>query len=275
MRSNNKGGESMKFYDFEYDGKTLTDLGYIICQFDAGSGTETISNGSNLTFNTVPADHHKKDYLVSSEYSESLTTTIQLCKNDYIYDDKEITDDEVRELTRWLNRRKFEPLRLINDKGEDFFTKASFNVSCIYIGDTIYGIELQVTTNLPFLLQSEREIKIDCSTSNSSFDIYDNSEEIGYINAKAVIKMKASGNLTITNSIENRQTYIANCTTGETITLDYPIISSSLNNHKIQNDFNWNFIRIANTYRENKNTLTVSLPCDIVITYSPIAKIGL
>lgn len=265
----------MKFYDFEYDGKTLTDLGYIICQFDAGSGTETISNGSPITFNTVSADYGKNNYLISSEYSEPLTATIQLCKNDCINDDMEITPEEVREITRWLNRRTFLPLKLINDKDEDLYTEASFNVSCIYIADIIYGLELQLTTNKSFLLRSERVIKLNCTSADSTFDIYDNSEEIGYINAKAEIFVKTAGDLTIQNSIDNRQTYIANCQAEETITLDYPIITSNKNSHKIQNDFNWNFIRISNTSDSNKNTLTISLPCEIVLTYSPIAKIGL
>ena len=265
----------MKFYDFEYDGKTLTNLGYIVCQFDANGGIETVSNGSNITFNTVSSDYHKNEYLINSEYSEPLTATFQICKNYCINDDKEIYPEEVREITRWLNRRIFLPIKLINDMGEDLYTEASFNVSCIYIADTIYGLELEMTTNKPFLLRAEREIKINCNSKNQTFDIYDNSEEIGYINTKAIINIKESGNLQIFNSLENRQTYIKNCTAGEVITMDYPIITSSLNSHKIQNDFNWNFIRLSNTYYDNKNTLKISLPCDIILRYSPIAKIGL
>ncbi len=265
----------MKFYDFEYDGKTLTDLGYIVCRFDTNGGTETVSNGSNLTFNTVLSDYHKNEYLISSEYSEPLTATIQICKNDCIYDDKEITPEEVREVTRWLNRRTFLPLRLINDKGEDFFTEASWNISCIYIADICYGLELQMTSNKPFLLRAEREIKIHCSSANQSFNIYDNSEEIGYINCKAEITVNSNGDLKIINSIENKETFIKGCKKGEIITMDYPVILSTSKEHKIQNDFNWNFIHISNTYYDNKNTLTISLPCDIVLRYSPIAKIGL
>ena len=42
----------MKSYDFEYDGLCLSDMGYIICQFDAES-SQTVSNGSQITFNTT------------------------------------------------------------------------------------------------------------------------------------------------------------------------------------------------------------------------------
>ena len=82
-------------------------------------------------------------------------------------------------------------------------------------------------------------------------------------------------NLRIHNAIENRDTYIANVSTGEIITMDYPVITSSDSSHNIQNDFNWQFFRVANTYGNSRNDLTISLPCTIKIKYSPIVKVGL
>ena len=82
-------------------------------------------------------------------------------------------------------------------------------------------------------------------------------------------------NLTIHNSIENREMYIANVSTNEVIILDYPVIQSSDSSHNIQNDFNWTFFRIANTYDNSRNDLVISLPCSIKIKYSPIVKVGL
>ena len=105
--------------------------------------------------------------------------------------------------------------------------------------------------------------------------INDTSYEEGYIYPYVEITVNEDGNLKIHNSIENRETYIANCKAGEVITMDYPIIKSSLSSHKIQNDFNWNFFRIANTYEKSRNDLTISLPCTIKIKYSPIVKVGL
>ena len=89
------------------------------------------------------------------------------------------------------------------------------------------------------------------------------------------ITVNESGNLNIYNAIEDRNTYIANCIAGEIITMDYPIIKSTELSHSIQNDFNWNFFRIANTYENSRNDLTISLPCSIKIKYSPIVKVGL
>ena len=57
--------------------------------------------------------------------------------------------------------------------------------------------------------------------------------------------------------------------------MNYPVIQSSISSHNIQNDFNWNFFRIANTYDNSRNDLTISLPCAIKVEYSPIVKVGL
>lgn len=105
--------------------------------------------------------------------------------------------------------------------------------------------------------------------------INDMSHEEGYIYPYTEIIINESGNLNIYNAIEDRNTYIANCVAGEVITMNYPIISSSISSHNIQNDFNYNFFRIANTFDDSRNDLTVSLPCTIKATYSPIVKVGL
>lgn len=105
--------------------------------------------------------------------------------------------------------------------------------------------------------------------------INDTSHEEGYIYPHTEITINEDGDLKIHNAIENRDTYIANCKSGEVITMDYPIITSSDSSHNIQNDFNWNFFRVANTFDDSRNDLTISLPCSIRIEYSPIVKVGL
>lgn len=105
--------------------------------------------------------------------------------------------------------------------------------------------------------------------------INDTSYEEGYIYPEMEITINKAGNLIIHNSIENRETYIANCQVNEKITFDYPVVRSSVSSHNIQNDFNWTFFRVANTYDNSRNDLVISLPCSIKIKYSPIVKVGL
>ena len=103
----------------------------------------------------------------------------------------------------------------------------------------------------------------------------DTSYEEGFIYPEMEITVNKDGDLRIHNAMENRETYIGNCVVGEVITMDYPVIKSSNSSHNIQNDFNWNFFRVANTYENSRNDLTIFLPCSIKIKYSPIVKVGL
>lgn len=103
--------------------------------------------------------------------------------------------------------------------------------------------------------------------------IIDESDDIGYIYPDIQIKCLSSGDLKITNSIENRTTIIKNCSTNEVISVDENLnISTSLSSHKLYNDFNFVFFRIANSYENNQNIISVNIPCEITIKYYPVAK---
>lgn len=265
----------MKSYDFEYDGLCLSDFGFIICDFGNNS-LNSVSNGSNITFKTVSTNYGSKVELVNSQYEECLQATFSICKNPCDGSISEIDQDEMRSIMSWLNRKGFYKLKFLDENYLNIYYEASFNISRFESGDRIYGFELTVTTNRPFALLEERTITINNTSSNGKHRIIELSDEEGFIYPNNMrITLKSSGNLSIYNSIEDRYMVINNCTSGEIITMSYPIIQTSLNSHKIQNDFNWNFFRLANTYDNKINDLTISLPCDIVIEYSPIAKVGI
>ena len=433
----------MKAVDFEYDGINLSDFGMIICNF-GDKGLETISNGSTITFNTVPTIGGSKHELTSTVYENCLEATIQICKNSCNRDVMEISSTEFRELTRWLNRKKFLKFKILDEDYIDLYFEASFNINRIEVNGKLYGLELEVFTNRPFALKEPKTIIIEntiesgkmqriytwkkyedkriinennnyfnnlliatghksddgsyyswsptsityasqielldgkislvnpqifrmphgtytiseirslfnntvggkyissqsggCykafgitgeddtykttmyiangyvptinivkefvenSTSENSeaypiegyssdgyYYIYvdekliqkekcsinDTSYEEGYIYPHTEITIVEDGDLDIYNAIEDRHTIIKNCIAGEVITMDYPIIQSSISSHNIQNDFDWNFFRVANTFNNSRNDLSTSIPCIIKITYSPIVKVGL
>lgn len=312
----------MKATDFEYDGRTLSSFGFIICNFDS-KGLNTVDNGAVITFNTVPAFGGAKHHLTSTQYEDCLTSVIQICKNYCSGDTKEITPTEMRQLTKWLNRHKFLKFKILDEAYIDLYFEASFNISRIELDGAIYGLELEVFTNRPFALKEPEVVTVqtrdrytwekfcvingdkkgestgkyvnsynrnfypDGGIKNSYYyeyigetfentaEINDSSCEEGYIYPFTEIVILENGDLNIHNEIEDRNTYIANCIAGEVITMDYPVISSSVPSHDIQNDFNWNFFRIANTFNNSRNNLTFSLPSTMKIKYSPIVKIGL
>lgn len=265
----------MKAYDFEYDNKNLSDFNMVICQFGGSKGLDTINNGSEITFNTVSVLNGKRHELVSSIYEGCLEATIQVCKHTCSTDIQEISSVEFRELVKWLNRHKFLKFKILDEDHIDIYYEAAINISRIEIDGKLYGLELNILTNRPFALKEPKTIIVKNISQNGKHSINDTSYEEGYIYPSVEITINQDGNLNIYNALEDRNTYIANCVVGEVITMDYPIIQSSLSSHNIQNDFNWNFFRISNTYDNSRNDLTISIPCTIKVTYSPIVKVGL
>ena len=266
----------MKALDFEYDGYLLSDFGFMICSF-GDKGLETISNGSKISFNTTPIFNGSKSLLTQVNYDENIECNFAICKNPCVTasgDVEPITATEESQIMRWLNRKRFLKFRVLQDGYEDIYFNGSFNIDKYVLDGNVYGFELTFTSDRPYATYDSVMYNFTISTENGNYVINDISDEIGYIYAKMKIKCLSSGNLIINNSIEKRDTVIKNCTQNEIITLDYPIIESTLISHKLQNDFNFNFVRIANTYENTLNKLTFSLPCEVQLSYNPIKKVG-
>ena len=268
------GEMKRKAHDFEFGGKKLSDFGMILCKFGSG-GLETVDD-IQVEFNTVPTSNGKKHELASVQYENCLESTVQMCKYSCDGGLKEITETEHRELTRWLIRKNFLKLKFLDKEHIDIYYEAAFSsVSRIEFDGKLVGLELNIVTNRPFALKEPRTITVKNLVQDGKHSVNDISHEEGYIYPHTEITIASNGNLNIYNAMEDRNTYIANCVAGEVITMDYPIIKSSLSSHNIQNDFNWNFFRIANSYDNSRNDLTISIPCTIKIEYSPIVKVGL
>lgn len=262
--------------DFEYDGQYLSDYGFVICNFGGQSDFDTISAGSKITFNTV-ARHSGKTYgLTGTAYEECIQSQFSICKDPCLYDDLRITNDEYRDIMRWLNRREFLRFQLLEEDGEaeTCFYEASFNVDKVLVEDQLYGLELTMETNKPFGYGQELSVSWVVSDPSKSYILSDMSDEIGYIYPSMIITINRDGNLAITNEMENCSMVIKNCKVGEVITIDGDthIISSSLNSHKIYNDFNFEYFRIGNTINNRNNKISASLPCKIELKYSPVIK---
>lgn len=265
----------MMFYDFEYDGMLLSDFGYIVCTF-GDSGSDTISNGSEITFNTVPVRHGDKQERISTEYKSTIETTICICKN--VCDpntDFSMSVQEIREMMRWLNRKEYLPFRIMTDDMIDVWFSASFNVNRVEINGETAGLELHMQTNRPYATNGVKTTVLKFLEANGEKSVVNLSDDHGALYPKAKIECHASGNLSLYNALDDRVTYIANVSDGEVITMDDPVITTSLSSHAIQDDFNWNFLRLVSSYRENINKITASLPCTVTLVYEPIVKIGI
>lgn len=143
--------------DFEYDGQYLSDYGFMICDFDGAGDKDVTSAGSNVTFTKVSRNYGKNYSLGGTSYDECVKTTFQICKKPDDCGkspvDMVITNDEYRDLMRWLNRREFLKFQVFDEDDEERTTcyfDVSFNVSKIKIGGALYGLELALESNRPF-----------------------------------------------------------------------------------------------------------------------------
>lgn len=266
----------MLVLDFEYDGLLLSDFGCMICNLDKSGGIDTSSVGSQISFSTTPILKGVHHVLADTRYEECLTATFQICKNPCYYhgDEAYMNAEEVAELMRWLNRKSFHKLRLDLEGYERVYFNGSFNADVVKYGSDVMGLSLTLTTDAPFG-KGDTVYKKFNVTANQPVLFKDTSDEIGFIYPETKITCGQSGNLTITNEIENRTCIIGNCTSGEIITMNYPVIESSLQSHKIADDFNYSFFRVANTWNNRVNKITLSLNCALEFSYNPICKIGL
>ncbi len=265
--------------DFSFDGHNLRDFGMIICSFDGPSGSQTVSAGSKLTFNTVPMHSGKKHVLTGTQYDERITVTFSIAKNpcDYSdFSDMKITNDEFRDLMRWLNRREFLKFQIFDENEKDrdaCYYNASFNVEKVLIGGELYGLTLTMETDAPYGYGEEQVLVYEMK-SGKEYDLWDLSDEIGYIYPDMVITCNSSGTLQLENLTEECLMEIKNCTAGEVITIngDAQVITTTDKNHAIYDDFNFEFFKIGNTFNNRKNIFTTTLPCTLEIRYCPIIK---
>jgi len=264
----------MKAVDFNYNGILASDSGVMICRFDSSSGFETVGHGSQISFNTTPLQNGNKFALTSAMYDECAEYTFQVCKFACGSDIMPFTIDEQRKIYRWLNRKDgYFPLRIIQDGYENIYFEGSFNILAIEWEGLVFGYELTFITDRPFALHDMVKFNISITDTQKTYSIYDISDEIGCIYPNIKITCLESGTLKIHNGAEDRTTIIDNCSVGEVITIDkYLNVSTSLDSHKIQNDFNFIYLRIANAFKNRKNLLTFSIKCNVKIEYNPIVK---
>lgn len=261
--------------DFQYDGLNLSDWGYMLCQFDGNGGLETTSNGVEINFNTVPILNGSKHMLVNSDYEERIEATFQICKSTCDGTLEEIKIGEFRDMATWLNRREFHKFKILDKQCLDFYYEGTFNVSKIELGGVLLGMELNLVTNRPYAIHEEVVLDIVSESEGDTYTVIDVSDDEDFTYPTTTVTCLAAGDLKIHNDRENRTTYVRNCSIGEVITMDYPMIDSSLVSHDIQKDFNFVFPRIAGDFVRKENKLTFSMPCKVQMRYSPAVKVGL
>lgn len=266
----------MNASDFEYDGRHLSDYGFVICVFNSEkNGLQIEDNFYNISFKKIATYDGKRNTLVNTKYEDCVQKTFDICKNPKLNSGKEmiITDVEYKQLTRWLNRRGFFKFNLIHkDNKEECYYNASFNIKNIYIDGMLYGLRLTMESDKPYGYMDIQEQAMTFTAediSNSKAKIfYDESDEIGYIYPDLTIICNSDGTLTLSNDLTNCSMTITECVTNEVITINgnAQIITTSSTTHDIYNCFNWQFFTVGNSIDNKINHISSTLPVSIVFS---------
>lgn len=264
--------------DFVYDGQYLSDYGFMVAKISTGNDKTVIREGSPLSFNKATRNSGKSYTLLSASYQGAYTTQFDICKNTDIYSDIEISNDEFRDLMRWLNRREFLQFCFIPENGDETekYWDASFNVEKITVNDHLIGLHLTMETNSALGYGQEITTRFNVADTSMIFSLADMSDDVGYTYPDVTIEILRSGDLSIYNHTWQENTSIKNCVLGETITMhgNTMIIETDDENHQktMGKDFNCQFVKIGNTIKNRYNKLSFSLPCRVTIKYKPNIK---
>lgn len=269
----------MRALDFKYDGQYLSSFGCMICTFDS-DGMATYTLGSQLEFITSPINNGKRHLRTGAKYSSCIEVDFQICKDpDETYgEDRYFTIDEVRSIMRWLNRSEFCDLQLVDEDMENSIFSGSFsNIEKIELGGRIIGMNLHFISDKPFAQRPPIKSTWNVTSSERTFLISDTSDEIGSQYVDMVVILDRAGDLIIHNTQDNEDVIIKNCVRGEKITFSKEqIIETDSDAHKltIMHDFNYVFPKVMNSYKERRNIFSFSIPCQVIVEYSPTRKVG-
>ena len=278
----------MNILDFTFNGKKLSDFGYICCNFDNSSGTVEVSSGADVTLNQEKPSGSNKFNLYSTSYDEPFTLSLSICLNPCgNYENMNISVEQARKIQKWLNLRnkKFK----INAEGyEDIYWVGTFTCKQVMLNGAIIGFNLTFTANTPYALQEDELFNIELSDTLES-DIVFTSDVYGYIDADYIITIKETGDLKFDTYYYNpdtklytldREFTVKNCFVDEKIYVkgDTQLVISSRAVHELGKDCNFILPRLVNTYQsddeEVRNKIKSNLKCNVQITYNPTAMIG-
>ena len=260
--------------DFVYDGVALSNLGYMISDLDSSNNVSESENATR-TFNNISMFNGKYMPFTASIYENRIEFTFDIIKNTCKgINDYRITNMEVQHIMRWLARPDNHEIKFVHSDYSYVYYEGSFNVSNLKLGDDIVGLRLNFVTTRPFGVHETVWFRQELDSPDDELLVTDISDDAGHVYPYIEILCKESGNLCLTNSYDGVSTIINNCSEGERIIFtENLILSTDQIDHKIQNDFNYEFLRISNNYTNRTNRITSTLKCEILLSYNPIAKV--
>ena len=269
------------YMDFEYAGRRLSDFGCVICSISTSLKDYEIDIGCDITFTEVKNNHSSIHSKVSSGYENVYTATFDIIKyNCNSIDDVPMSSLEARNIIKWLNRDDYYKLKFINEIADESNVHyyGSFNVKQKMFHGEILGLTLTFTSNAPYGFSDIVQNKFMMLNTDQSWFLHGESDKYGLIYPVVTLRCFADGTYEITNKTTGTKMQIDNCIKNETIFIDgeHKIIDTDNKDHKktLPNDFKYEYLDILVDEYESKNEYTTTLPCELIIDYMPVRKVG-
>lgn len=262
-------------YDFSWQGINSDFYGLMIGYLDSAPEDERVLYTYSNTF-TRNKDNNGF-YMTSSYIEEPIRLNngeLSIVKYDCLTGDYTMTVDELEEIVLWLTSTKNGKLVIKPFYADNVYLMGMFDeiTELKAMGKTV-GLSLSFVSTSAHFMKEDETFSGEGVTSLEARIYAKNFGHMKYLYPVYTITPKSSGDLTVTNSMWERSMVINNCTAGEVITIDAlnKLFSSSLMTHELYNDFNYEFVPLV---REGStiaiNNFTLSLECDISITYTPL-----
>ncbi len=249
--------------DFIFNGESLSDYGFIICNI---GGSSSSWSGGDVTFTTVKPPSSNKFHFHGASFNEPISFSFQIGLNHCDHNDGYLTQEHASSLMRWLQRTdNYHWLSFCQDGWEDIWFHSQINLQPVYIGGRIAGYDVTVTTDSPYGYSQPYKIQ-SFIQPGETFNLKDYSDLPGHLYPVLTIIPKGNGILRITTGCNEykRVTEIKDVIEDVEIVLDG-------NNDLILgvdnlNNFNFTFPVISNTYRDINNKIINNSNFDLDIT---------
>ena len=249
--------------NFIFDGKSLSDFGFIICAFDGETNTST---SPSITYTTLKVPDNDRRRFLSSNYEEVISFELSIAK----YESKKhilpINNYEDRAIRKWLCREDgFHELIIEQDDFYNIYYNVQINIVPQMVCGRIRGYRLTITTDNVYGYTEWLETEFDINNS-TPYNFLALSDRADYFYPIWEITPLQNGNLClkILEDINQTNTIFNSVTANKKITIDS---ENGIIEGISPDNFNWMLPRIVQGYDETVNTITSTLPCHIKMKY--------
>lgn len=249
--------------NFIFDGKSLSDFGFIICAFDGETNTST---SPSITYTTLKVPDNDRRRFLSSNYEDVISFELSIAKYESKKINLPINAYEDRAIRKWLCREDgFHELVIEQEDFYNIYYNAQINIVPQMVCGRIRGYRLTITTDNVYGYTEPLETEFNIN-STSPYNFLALSDKADYFYPIWEITPIQNGDLhlKILEDINQTNTILKSVKANSKITIDS---ENGIIEGIDPDNFNWQLPRIIQGYDETVNTITSTLPCHIKIIY--------